>query len=294
LFISVFFAGCGVATSDFDLFEMSDSCAVVARERSRVEAQKFTKYHEVRSWWESKKDDSASGGEMRLSGMRISSLAGWAWEGSMSLVTSLFLDGNKLKEFCWDWVLPLPSLEVLSLESNRIERITAFLSKDSCRRLVCLKFGGNKLGTLNVLTETIDKSVGARMKEVTLFDNPFIVSLRDESGTGGCDAITAEYTYISIILAAFPSLSVIDGFVLKEANLWWVKVLSEFNSGTAALCQAMHPCQSTRTLALPPLRSWACTPVACSCFAALGGVTAILPILRYIHDPRAVFCGLMV
>ena len=47
LFISVFFAGCGVATSDFDLFEMSDSCALVARERSRVEAQKFTKYHEV-------------------------------------------------------------------------------------------------------------------------------------------------------------------------------------------------------------------------------------------------------
>jgi len=40
--------------------------------------------------------------------------------------------GNKLKDFSWDWVLLLPSLEVLSLEYNRIERITAFLSKDSC------------------------------------------------------------------------------------------------------------------------------------------------------------------
>ncbi len=26
-----------------------------------------------------------------------------------------------------------------------------------------------------------------------------------------------------------------DGFVLREANLWWVKVLSEFNSGKRAV-----------------------------------------------------------
>ena len=132
--------------------------------------------------------------------------------------------------------------------------------------------------------------------QVTLFDNPFIVSLRDEGGTGGCDAITAEYTHAS---PQNPSLPIspplphshppyshlqlhqhhfggvpftfcnwyactdgfsgsygvsgcsrgaddddgndddnydefhheTDGFVLKEANLWWVKVLSEFNSG---------------------------------------------------------------
>jgi len=40
-------AGCGVAISDFDLFETSDACALAARDRSKVEAQKFSKYQEV-------------------------------------------------------------------------------------------------------------------------------------------------------------------------------------------------------------------------------------------------------
>jgi hypothetical protein len=289
--IIAFLTGCGVAISDFDVFAASDASAVSAQERSRVESVKLAKYHEVRSWWETKKDES--GGEMRLSGMKVQSLAGWAWEGSMNRITSLHLDGNKLKEFSWDWVLLLPCLELLSLESNRIERVASFLSKDSCRSLVCLKFGGNKLSKLSSLTETIDASVGARMKSVTMFDNPFITSLRDE-GSGGSDTITAEYTYISSILAFFPCVSSIDGFTLKDAHYWWVKVLSEFNSGTAALCQAMHPCQSTRTLALAPLLSWASAPVACACFAALDGVSAVLPLLRYITDPRTIFCGMMV
>jgi hypothetical protein len=286
-----FLTGSGAAMSDFDFFEVSDANALSAQERSRVEAVKLSKYHEVRTWWESKKDDS--GGEMRLSGMKVQSLAGWAWEGSMNRITSLYLDGNKLKEFSWDWIVLLPALELLSLENNRIERVGAFLAKDSCKSLVCLKFGGNKLTKLVSLTETIDPSVGSRIRSISMFDNPFITSLRDE-GAAGCDVITAEYTYISSILAFFPCVTSIDGFVLKDANFWWIKVLSEFNSGTAALCQAVHPCQSTRTLALAPLLSWVCAPVACGCFAALDGVSSVLPLFRYIQDPRTVFCGLMV
>ncbi len=290
--IIVFLTGCGVAISDFDLFEASDANAFAAQERSRVETVKLAKYHEVRTWWEMQKD--ASGREMRLSGMKVQSLAGWAWEGSMNRITSLYLDGNKLKEFSWDWVILLPSLEMLSLEANRIDRISAFLSKDSCKSLVSLKFGGNKLAKLSVLTETIDPVVGARICSISMFDNPFLISLREDGAGAGCDAITAEYTYISSIVSFFPCVSSIDGFTLTSAHFWWIKVLSEFNSGTAALCQAMHPCQSTRTLALAPLLSWACTPVACACFAAIDGVSAVLPLLRYIQDPQAVFCGLMV
>ena len=115
----------------------------------------------------------------------------------MNTVTSLYLDSNKLKEFSWDWVLLLPQLEILSLEGNRIERIGSFLSKDSCRSLKCLKFGGNCLAKLNHLTETMDPGVGARIVSVTLFGNPFITSLRDEGSSAACDTITAEYTYIS-------------------------------------------------------------------------------------------------
>jgi hypothetical protein len=290
--IVAFLTSFGVALSDYDLFEASDATALGVHERSKVESVKLAKYHEVRTWWEGRKE--LCGSEMRLSGMKVQSLAGWAWEGSMNTVTSLYLDSNKLKEFSWDWVLLLPQLEILSLEGNRIERIGSFLSKDSCRSLKCLKFGGNCLAKLNHLTETMDPGVGSRIVSVTLFGNPFITSLRDEGSSGACDTITAEYTYISGILASFPCLLSIDGFALKDAHFWWVKVLSEFNSGAAALCQAMHPCQSTRTLALAPLLSWACTPVACACLTALDGVSAVLPVLRYIHDPQAVFCGLMV
>jgi hypothetical protein len=123
--IIVFLTGCGVALSDFDLFEASDANAFAAQERSRVETVKLAKYHEVRTWWETQKD--ASGREMRLSGMKVQSLAGWEWEGSMNRITSLYLDGNKLKEFSWDWVVLLSSLEVKLLLSLGFLSIKRYL-----------------------------------------------------------------------------------------------------------------------------------------------------------------------
>jgi hypothetical protein len=157
-----------------------------------------------------------------------------------------------------------------------------------------LKFGGNNLTKLCFLTETIDSGVGSRIKTITLFGNPFFNSLRDQSSGAGCDTITAEYFYISNVLASFPCVLSIDGFALKDAHFWWIRMLSEINSGLASLCQAMHPCQSTRTLALAPLLSWVSAPVASACFVAIDGVSAVLPLLRYIEDPQAVFCGLVV
>jgi hypothetical protein len=90
---------------------------------------------------------------------------------------------------------------------------------------------------------------------------------------------------ISIFLAFVPCVTSFDGFVVKDANFCWVMMLSEFNIGTAALCQAVHPCQSTTTPAVAPPLSWVCAPVACGCFAALDGFSAVLPLFRYIQDP---------